>query len=117
MVEPVNIQQVLAGSMIAGDVKGKSKDKKLDDENAFSDELQKVEKLKQSQIHDTKEAETENRIKENEEQKEEQRNKQSKPEKKEEEPEKQEQDILNDVPQPANPDLLAESDHEIDLEA
>ena len=117
MVEPVNIQQVLAGSMIAGDVKGKSKDKKLDDEKAFSDELQKAEKLKQSQIHDIKEAETENKIKENEEQKEERRDKQTKPEKKEEESETQEQDILNDVPQPANPDLLTESDHEIDLEA
>ena len=117
MVDSINTQAMLTGAILASDIEQTSKEKKLHDKKAFDDELQKAEKLKQSQIDNTKEAETENRIREEEEQKEGQRKKQGGQDKKEDEPSKSEEDLLNDVPQPANPKLLIESEHEIDLEA
>lgn len=116
MVDSINTQAMLTGAILASDIEQTSKEKKLHDKKAFDDELQKAEKLKQSQIGNTKEAETENKIREDDEQKEGKRNKQGGLDKKEE-PSKSEEDLLNDVPQPANPKLLIESEHEIDLEA
>ena len=116
MVDSINAPAMLTGAILASDIEQTSKDKKLHDKDAFDSELQKAEKLKQSQIGNTKQAETENKIREDDEQKEGKRNKQGSQDKKEE-PSKSEEDLLNDIPQPANPKLLIESEHEIDLEA
>ena len=70
MVDSINTQSMLTGAILASDIEQTSKDKKLHDKTAFNNELQKVEKLKKSQIDNTKEAETENKIREDEEQRE-----------------------------------------------
>lgn len=117
MVDAVNLQHVLARAMMAEDVKQTSKDKNLVDKKAFNEQLQKAEKLKEAQIHDTKESGTDNRIRDQEEQKEGRRNQQERREEEEEKPVEDGEDSLNDVPQAANPDLLNGEEHKIDLQA
>ena len=118
MVDGINnIQQVLAGAIVAEDVQQTTRDKRSADKQAFNSELQKLEKLKQSQVGDSKGAEAENKIREEEENKEGGHKKQNGVEKPPEEIEKLEEDVVNNVPQPPNPKLLDEEKHEIDLRA
>jgi hypothetical protein len=117
MVEPVNIEQALAGSVLASNVRQTSKEKRLSDRKAFNTELQRAEQLKESQIHETDEAETENRIKDQEEQREGGQRQPPGKDEEPEEPEKGAEDSVNNVPQSPNPKLLEEGGHEVDLQA
>lgn len=118
MVDGINsAQQVLMGTIVAEDVQQTTRDKRLTDKQAFNTELQKAETLKQSQVGDSKGAETENKIREEDENKEGGHQKQNGSEKKPEEVEKLEEDVVNNIPQSPNPKLLDEEKHEIDLKA